>query len=87
MRRNAGSCDAVRGDSADAAVRSREPVSTDSWTDPDARGQGLFGLSLNLMGWHAKQAGHQCLWGSVAHLEPCLPARNQEGRTRARWKV
>ncbi len=43
-----------------------EPVATDSWTDPDARGQRLAGLSLNLMGWHAKQAGHRRLWGSVA---------------------
>jgi len=43
----------------------RDAVSWNSWTVRDARGSGLFGLSLNLMGWDLKQQGYERVLGAV----------------------
>jgi hypothetical protein len=42
-----------------------DAVSWNSWTIQEARGHALFGLSLNLMGWHLKQQGYQRVLGAV----------------------
>ena len=46
-------------------ARPNEAVSWNSWTIREARGNGLFGLSLNLMGWHLKQQGCERVLGAV----------------------
>ena len=42
-----------------------DTVSWNSWTIRETRGHGLFGLSLNLMGWHMKQQGYRRVLGAV----------------------
>jgi hypothetical protein len=42
-----------------------DTVSWNSWTIREARGKGLFGLSLNLMAWHMKQQGYRRVLGAV----------------------
>ena len=42
-----------------------DTVSWNSWTIREARGKGLFGLSLNLMGWNMKQQGYRRVLGAV----------------------
>lgn len=43
----------------------RDVVGWNGWTIREARGQGLFGLSTNLMGWHMKQQGYERVVGAV----------------------
>ncbi|MHC5052631.1 MAG: hypothetical protein ACYTGK_18725, partial [Planctomycetota bacterium] len=42
-----------------------DAISWNSWTIQHARGDGLFGLSLKLMGWHLKQQGYRRVLGAV----------------------
>lgn len=42
-----------------------DTISWNSWTIREARGNGLFALSLNLMGWHMKQQGYRRVLGAV----------------------
>jgi hypothetical protein len=42
-----------------------DAISWNSWTLREARGDGLFGLSLHLMGWHLKHQGYRRVLGAV----------------------
>jgi len=42
-----------------------DTVSWNSWTIREARDNGLFGLSMNLQGWHMKQQGYRRVVGAV----------------------
>ncbi|MHC4134256.1 MAG: hypothetical protein ACYS0K_04650 [Planctomycetota bacterium] len=57
-----------------------DAVSWNSWTIQEARGSGLFGLSLNLMGWHLKQQGYHRIFGAVETWNtPSVKGRRRAG--------
>lgn len=47
------------------AAEPGDAISWNSWTLREARGDGLFTLSLNLMGWDLKQQGYKRVLGAV----------------------
>jgi len=42
-----------------------DAVGFNGWTIREARGKGLFGLSMNLQGWHMKQQGYRRVVGAA----------------------